>query len=718
MDIDLNSVFEDEDFAALGEEQRKRVLRLLYALRSAPADMKVTGAGGLLYRLAAAAPCSYGLARKMWYAYAKTGDWRELYDHRTTPAIALTQNRRLRALLAEQVQLFAEAHQRSTAQAIHDVWNLIRAGEMAGFEEWVGLDRLPPGCSETSLRSHIKKGELANKRLGLKSNTREQAQMRLTREGIAPGRIYEFDDVQHDNLVRIGTSRQCAVRVLEFAAQDVSSGYILHHGGCAAVKREDGVQATPGKSGTKQNLNGKMALMFVAYVLRYVGYSAEGVELRLEHATTSLPPRVIALLETCGQGITCRMGGINGWQQKKIAGYEGTPGGNPHNKALKEQQWSTMHNLLDYLPGQVGKDRQHAPEETHGLKKIEQEASRFELALRRKGLHELADALHHPVLNIAQFHAILNQKYAEYNGSCDHQFEGVEIRKRPMYLAGGVWRSEAEITNGAGFTPEEEEFYRAHPHLMTWENMSPAEVWHSVPRARSAKQWRYLPLAVYVEMLKDEKYFGRKATVTGRRITLRDQYISHDELVYDAEMVTPAGRKVTLENGERVRVVLNPVSQAPLVVLDEKGGIMGECPQVLRTSPLDDEMVHEQLGRIRSQNVSAQAAQLARWKKDRELVEARREENLRIAAEGGVRHTRWADMEGPHPRQIAAGSAHEPSPSPRSAKKAAGKAAALPMPWDCTPPANRAPRPKDADAAAALAALPSTSRRYRRPEDI
>ena len=639
MKIDYRAMLRDPAFAELPSAQRERVMRLLTVLESVepkPGSRlpNVTGAGGVIDRLASVCPCSRSMATKLYYAYRDSGDWRALYDQRSTPKRTLSADARKRAKLAEQVRLLAETRQRSTSEAIKDVRALVMSGEMPGFEEYAGR-ALPPGFSDTALRSDIRKDDLRRKREGLKATMNERASVLTTRKGLRPGQIYEFDDVQHDNYVKVGSQ---SVRVMEFACQDVASGYITHHGACAALRRGEGEDATPGKAGTRQGLNGKMALAFVAYQLRYIGYAAGGCELRLEHNTTSLPPRVMHLLLNCGEGFRIRCGGINGWQQKQLGGYAGTPGGNPHNKAHKEQQWSSMHNMLSYLPGQIGQDRLRAPEETAGLLAVQEQANLFELALRRRGLHHLADALHSPLLTFSQFMALLNQKYVEYNSRRDHQMEGWDDKKIMLYTndGGANWLTEQQLTKGKGFDAQQRAFFQCFREMTREDNMNPAEVWGGVDRSVKAGEWRFLPLPIYVDMLRDEKHFGKRVQVRGGYIRVQDKYVSSDTLVYKAELYTPRGEVIQLNHGEELRAVLNPVADAPLVIIEESGKILGECPQATRTSPLDDELTAEQIGRVRSLQVQAQMGQQLRLEKDSRIVHARQVYNMELAKAAGI----------------------------------------------------------------------------------
>ena len=291
MNIDLESIYAEADFCALrdvplpGESPqhtpRRRVVNALLYLAGQPERPAWGQVRPFLEGLAAAAGCGYAMARVLWERYKRNG-WRGLCDGRSMPRAEMVEGGARSLRFRAYVQKVAEANQLSTQRAIEHIQDSFRyaqPGTIPGFERWQPCGRegaLPPGVSATSLRAIIRKHELANIRQGLKTNHATLPMVLTTRAGVRPGTVYEFDDMWHDHLVLV-PGQKTPVRVLEFGCLDVASGCRIHWGFCPRVIRDDG---------TKQGLTSRMFVLFLAYVLRYIGYDAEqGVTLVVEHAS-------------------------------------------------------------------------------------------------------------------------------------------------------------------------------------------------------------------------------------------------------------------------------------------------------------------------------------------------------------------------------------------------------------------------------------------------
>ncbi len=699
METDHAEMEQSTEFAALPRPQRDRVRALLNCLAALPEGGKVTGPGGAISRLAAAGAGSMGNARRLYYLYRDQRRWQVLVDGRSRPAATLVLSGNRSPRFRSWVQTVVEQNQRKTAPAIEQIHTAFLLGNITipGYEGWEG-GSIPPGCSASSLRGLIKRWELDNVRHGVKMNAATQLSPILTREGLKPGQVYEFDDMWHDHLVVMGSEHP---RVLEFGAFDVASACYFHWGHIPSIKREEDAK--------KQGLTQKMFVLFLAYVLRYIGYHPSGCRLIMEHATTNLPERIKLLLTSSIPGLTIDCGSITGALQATIGGYVGQIGGNPRRKAGIENSHSGIHNLLGDLPGQVGKDRQHTQEMTLGRVREQELAEKWRNKLIALGRDDLAALVQNHFVTFRQFSDLLIIKYRLWNGRTHHQLEGWSANTRIEYeLTPGTWTPEEVITQG-GRRPISATLRAAigsNPAMVRESRLSPQEVWN-----RGQGELTRIPLSLYVEMLSDLKHFGREVKVRGALIKVQDKLVSPEPLHYLAELVSPEGRRYQLGEGETVRCCLNPYAPEALVILDPAGRILGEAPLYQRVAHLDDEGLREQMGRVESYNARRLTQQKARWEGETAAARALHTRNRELAAEGGVLGTR----EAAGVRQIAA---------PKPAKKAAGKAAALPMSWDCTPPAglDTATRPRtghpQGDAAAALASLPSTSRRYRRPSDL
>ena len=519
-----------------------------------------------------------------------------------------------------------EANQRSSRMAIRAIHSIFRHGGaiVPGFEDWphYGCGRIPTGCSESSLyallQAHSKR-ELLIARQGYKAAASMRLPVLTTRRGIAPGSLYMFDDVVHDHLVLVGGQ---AARILEFGCFDVASACRIHWGNTARI-----TQAT----GKRQGLTQKMFVMFIAYVLRYIGYNLAGCTLVMEHNTASLPDETVALLKSSGLGISVRMGGIEGGRQRWIGGYNGQMGGNPRGKAGIENSHSPLHNLLGDLPGQVGKDRQHIREATYGVVKAQEQVERWRGQLRAMGRDDLADALANHILTYRQFNELLAIKYALWGSRTNHELEGWEDHTTIEYQTGPNQWTPAEVLTSGGtrpLSPVLVEAVRTNPDLVRERRLSPAEVWES-------GKGDLVRIPLYVDLIKGDKMFGQTVTVRGCLLTVQDKYVSPGKLHYLAEVYCD-GRKQLLEDGRKVRVVLNPYHTGTLIVLDDTGRILGEAPLYSKVSPLDTEALHEQMGRVDSINVRRDQLMRARYESEGARVAGINEHNRTLAKQGGV----------------------------------------------------------------------------------
>lgn len=610
----------DPAFAALPGEQRDRCRRALNCLETLPAKLSPTAPGGIGARLAAAIGCSSKTALRLYYAYKKDPRWQVFIDRRTTPAAQLAQGGANCARFKAWVMTMLENGQRTTAQMIEYIQQTLvhSTAVVPGFEKHPG-GFIPAGCSATALRGKIKRWQLDNVRRGLFVNKQHQRSVLKTRAGLPCGAVYEFDDMWHDHIVVMEGQM---VRVLEFGALDVASSCRVHWGHIPALMR---------KTDTKEkrdNLTRAHFILFLAYLLRYVGYHKDGVRLVMEHGTATLNKQQAEYLQAAVPGLEVVMGGFHDAEQKKLGGYADARHGNPDTKGRIERSHSGIHDLLAYLPGQVGKDRQHIQAATYGRQKEQAQVERWRERLTESGRPDLAAALCNHFLTFSQFSALLVLAYVGWNGRRNHSLEGWEANTVVEYqTAPNQWQPADRLN----ITPMMAELVKANPALVRTAKLSPTEVWE-----RGKAELVRLPLPVYVDMLRWVKDLTREARVYGGLITIQDKAVSPEPLRYEAELYTMDGRRLLLGEDERVRVVFNPYCTEALVVLDERGGILGEVPAVSPAAMGDMEAIHEQIGRTVAVNARRLVAQQGRWQGETDRVAAIRERNRALAVEGGL----------------------------------------------------------------------------------
>lgn len=638
MYIDLASIWADPDFLSLRDEARegedprftprRRVMAGLLYLSRQPEKIAHGQKNAFYEGLARACGCGVKQAFNLWAGFKRMG-WRGLVDGRSLPRPELVADGARSLRFRQWVQKVAESNQLSTLRAVEFVQDALRYGmgsPIPGFEHWTPCGKtgaLPPGTSETSLRAMIKKHELANIRQGLKTNHAALPMVLTTRRGVRPGTVYEFDDMWHDHLVMVEGHRE-PVRVLEFGALDVASACRIHWGFCPRIIRDDG---------SKQGLTKAMFVLFLAYVLHVVGFAKEGVTLVLEHATASIDKDLRTLLEGAGLGICIRESGIVGTVQAGMGGYTGAIGGNPRGKTHIEVSHAAIHKINAFLPGQVGKDRQHMQESTLGRIREARQLGRYVEMLRASGRHDLAEAVQMPFLTITEFAEVLKLNYYLWNHRTDHALEGWSERTMKELRVGSQWMTRQQLlADGAEeLAPALLSQVAENPSLMRIRKMSPAEVWE-----QERGEWQRIPMGLYIEMIKSPKVCGRTLRVRHGQLQAQDKLLCMEPIIYRARVYTPDKRAYWLAEGEEFYCVINPFDLAHLVVLDKQGAILGLCEQLTRASVADDEQIHHLTGKVAAAKAALLADQKARWAGDTAREQQRHEQHMAMFDAAGV----------------------------------------------------------------------------------
>lgn len=616
-----SSFYSDAEFAALPRLQRDRVSLLVNIMAQHQAGDSVTKAGGLLSRLMRAVGCSKANASRMYYAYRESGDWRALCDKRSLAPVMVSNEGAKSPRFREYVTGMLEKNQRSVQAAIADIHDAIKFGYevIPGLEDWpLASGRLPSGCSESSLRKLVKRHELAVMKFGLKSaEARAHDPMVLkTRVGVPVGAVYELDDMWHDHLVVSGGQ---AVRVLEFGAIDYASACRIHWGNTPHVVKDDG---------KRQGLTQEMFVLFVAYLLRYVGFAASGLALHTERGTAALPESVVKKLECCGLPIRVVRGRMTGAAQAKIGGYKGQIGGNPRAKALIENSHSGIHNMLADLPGQVGKDRQHTQESSLGRVKEQEQVELWRRQMIKVGRHDLAAGLENHLLTAHQFNELLIVRYKLHNARTDHELEGWgEYTEAAVELSPGHWVPVGELTR----TPLLREQIACGGVPVREQRLSPMKVWQT-----RRPDWAVIPMSLYLDILSLTKLCNRTITVKSEQLVVQDKLVGKEKLVYSFDCIAPNGRPIQLDEGVSYQCLFNPYAPNALLVTDERGRVIAEAPLKSRVRADDDAGILEQSQRVQERKAVKLADAEARWGTTTNATRAKNERNRALAEEAGL----------------------------------------------------------------------------------
>lgn len=361
--------------------------------------------------------------RTKYYLFKHSENWRCLVNH--------SKIGRARVALPEKFiqhwQACCERNQRASRPAWRAMIEEWKGGaEMPGYDRNskleignlerenglyppAGIGGIPDGWSYRNLLKYAPTPyELGVARIGRSAAANYRPLVYSTRVGLQPGQFYFFDDLEHDIKVNfIGINRK-AMRPLELCCMDLFS----------ACKVAFGMKPTIEDDGIKQKLKEREMRFLLAYVLTRIGYRPEGTTLGVEHGTAAIREDLEKILHDASDGaIAVSRSGIEG---AAALVYEGRGKGNFRFKAGLESSHNLFHNELAALPGQMGKDREHSPEELHGREKNNNALIKALAFLPA----ERGALLRMPFLEFHAFMTLAGHVYEKINGRDWHDLEG------------------------------------------------------------------------------------------------------------------------------------------------------------------------------------------------------------------------------------------------------------------------------------------------------
>jgi hypothetical protein len=496
---------------------------------------------------------------KKFYAYKKDG-LGGLVDRRKGGR-KFWKTRKQRELSAEDKQIvktWCEKYQRSSRTAIHDLRAAWRRGEVRTSTPIDPRTGYPVGWSERTLYRHAPTDyELAAARLGRGAAAAYRPLVYTTRRGLYVGQYYLFDDLWHDHEVNLLETQQSG-RPLEFHGLDLASAYKM----CWGIKMRREVD------GKNQSLNEREFRFLLAGFLFTTGFNPRGTTLILENATTNISELIERLLfDATGGAIKTQRGAMDG-AAAHAGQYAGRAKGNYRFKAALESLGNLIHNRMSYLPAQVGKDRQHSPEQLHGLNKYNDAL----LVALSQLPPERAKWLLWPKCTLTQFQLVAAEIYARINARTEHKLEGWDENYVPCRETGRMRR------------------------------MSPLEVWRPGTRALQP-----LDEATVAAIIGTDG--GKERSIHRGMFELTDRELSGDIQRYDATALPPRGKFLT---------VINPFQPDSLWCYDAKGNFVRRCERIHTPCRGDEEAVQRQMGRA-----AAQEKALLAPMQTRHLAEAR-----------------------------------------------------------------------------------------------
>jgi hypothetical protein len=435
----------------------------------------------------------------------------------------------------------------------------------------------PAGWSYGNLMRQVpSKFELRAARIGRAAAADLRPKVFTTRNGLAVGQYYLFDDMWHDFKVNV-VGQRSAQRLLQLHSLDLFSGCLFAHGMKPIVENE--------MTGAMERLKEAEMVFLVANVLAATGYrnDEKGTTLIVEHGTAAIREETEqALFDLTGGKVRVDRSGIQG--RAAFAGmYDGQSKGNYRFKAALESLHNLVHNeTADTLliPGQTGSNaRLNCPEDLAGREKHNNRLLKAMAALP-PGQAEL---LRLPFLEYTEAFALVSEILEQINRRQDHNLEGwVEaglISKEIRFQPDLPWLGVERLKDLSG---EQQAVAMAAAETRVVKR-SPREVFD----AGKGPLRRLSPEAIAMVL---GPRCGREVRVDKGMIEFQDQLVGPGRLRYDAPQ---------FREGDKFRAVLNPMDTAQLYLFDAKGRFVGSCRRWSSPARDDVEALQRAMGRAR-----------------------------------------------------------------------------------------------------------------------
>lgn len=579
-----------EEFARLPLEVREDVMDKLAALEFM-AQAKSIRAGAK--KVAAMHPSRVGWSahrlQMQFSGYRETRDWRCLINRAKAGPQYYESGGfiRLPREFVEHWKALCERNQRKCKPAYRRLlrdWQAWATGDSSraipGYDSppdpAVGSAH-PIGWSYGNLMRRVpSKFELRASRIGRTAAADLRPKVFTSRNGLAVGQYYLFDDMWHDFKVNV-VGQRSAQRLLQLHSLDLFSGCLFAHGMKPIVENE--------ATGALERLKEAEMVFLVANVLAGTGYRDDdkGTTLIVEHGTAAIREETEqALFDLTGGKVRVDRSGLQG--KAAFAGmYDGQSKGNYRFKAALESLHNLVHNeTADTLliPGQTGSNaRLNCPEDLAGRDKHNNRLLKAMAALPP----EHAEKLRLPFLEYREAFAVVTEILEQINRREDHDLEGwVEaglVSKEIRFQPDTPWIPVEGLSKLSG---DQQAVAMAAAETRVAKH-SPRQVFDT-----GKGVLRRLPPEATAIVLGPK--CGREVKVAKGLIEFQDRLAGLGRLRYDA----PQHR-----DGERFLGVLNPLDTGELYLFDAKGRYAGSCQRWDSPTRDDAEALHRAMGRAR-----------------------------------------------------------------------------------------------------------------------
>lgn len=449
--------------------------------------------------------------------------------------------------------------------------------------------------------------QLKAMRIGRSAASACRALVYTTRRELYVGQFRMWDDMWHDHEV-VDFDQRKRGRPLEFHGLDLASACKIAWGMRTRTERADG---------SHDGLEGGDFRFLLAGHYSTIGFHPRGTTEVVENGTAAIPDWMEQLLhDATGGMITVNRAGMTG-AAAHAGQYAGRAKGNFRLKAALESLGNLIHNELAALPGQVGKDRDHCPEQMNdggqfvdragnaigsalGSRRIDPITGR---PLAQPGLLKHQDALlmavsllpperaewlRHKLCMMHQFRLLVEEVYARINARRDHDLEGWDER----------WVHD--------------------PRAGRMRKLSPVEVF--TPGARMMQPLNLATVALILAGGDGLAKLGRERTVRSGMFELNDGEVSGDALRFDAS---------ELSDREKYMTVLNPFDAGRLFIYDASGGFVTAAKRIYSVNRADVEAIERRMGEAaKAESALLQPLRIRHFAAAK-IKLARHEENIR-----------------------------------------------------------------------------------------
>jgi len=494
-----------------------------------------------------------------------------------------------------------ENNQRNSGGAFDELVQIWRTGvdrsgktwtAIPGYSAWpkaVPATDLPKGWSEANLRRFASDPyDRTAARIGHGKASLLRFPVITTRTTLHVGEYMELDDHEFNQK---SLFQQKPMRPLGFGAADILSGCLFHAGFKPTLwDYEDEV---------RRKLTEREFMWFVIAGLCGYGYRRDkfGTHLIVERGTAAIRDPFKSRLEEClGKYVHVEVGGRFG-KPAHSGQFEGRSKGNFRTKALIEGWWNPIDNQTAMLLGQVGKDRDSAPEQLHGAERY---TANTMAAFASAGLSPAQGKF--PFLPWHEWREAALSAIHAINTDRQHDLEGWER----LGFVQPVWRMPSIGGAADQWLPRHafeslpdaqrgvvQAMLDADPSLVKTIRLSRREVWDAGARELTRLPFEMIPSLVGRENALNG---GRKPLPVKRGIlSFECAEVDPDPLFFTARR--PDGS--FLKNDSEYVCFVNPFLPTHLVACEESGAslkVVCVCERYHPVDRTDPDSVHRALG--------------------------------------------------------------------------------------------------------------------------